>query len=125
MAPGAMGRDRQSNPYEVVPAKMIYYNKVKKRDDWNCRQSFSAQDIRFTQSKDRKTLYATALNWPEDGKIVIKNLKAGSAYYPGEIRSVSVLGSKQTIKWNRTAEGLEVTFPKKKPCEWAFALKIQ
>jgi len=107
------------------PARMIYYNKVKKRDDWNYRQSFSAQDIRFTQSKDGKTLYATALNWPEDGKIVIKSLKAGSQCYPGEIRTITMLGSAEPIKWNRTAEGLEVTFPSEKPCEWAFALKIR
>ena len=93
--------------------------------NWNYRVKFTAEDIRFTRSKDNKTLYATALDWPKDGKILIKNLKAGSEHYPNEIKSISMIGSDEKITWNRTAEGLEVTFPKEKPCEWAFSLKIQ
>jgi alpha-L-fucosidase len=93
--------------------------------NWEYRHDFTAQDIRFTRSKDGKTLYAIALNWPEDGRMVIKNLKAGSEHYPQEINSISMIGSDEPIKWNRTAEGLEVTFPKEKPCDWAFALKIK
>lgn len=92
---------------------------------WNYRVPFTAQDIRFTQSKDGKTLYAISLDWPKDGKVVVKNLKAGSEHYPREIKSVSMVGSNETLSWKRTAEGLEVTFPKEKPCEWAFALRIQ
>ena len=57
--------------------------------------------------------------------MVVKSLKSGSEHYPQEIKSVSMVGSNKEIKWERTAKGLEVTFPKEKPCEWAFALKIQ
>lgn len=92
---------------------------------WDYRKEFVAQDIRFTRSKDNKTLYATALNWPENGKIVIKSLKSGSKYYQKEIKSITMLGSNEKIKWKRTGEGLFVTFPKEKPCEWAYSLKIK
>ncbi|WP_136061014.1 alpha-L-fucosidase [Pontiella sulfatireligans] len=109
------------------PAVMLEYNAVKKRDDWNYRQPFIAQDIRFTVSKDGKTLYATALNWPENGKIVVKSLAEGSEYYPGKIGSVEMVGLNEPVKWIRTAEGLEITFPKDKPAdwEWAYAFRIR
>lgn len=106
------------------PAVMMKYNNVKKRMDWNYRQEFTSQDMRFTQSKDGKKLYATALNWPEDGKIVIKSLKEGSEYYPGKINSVTMLATKKAVKWKRTAEGLEITLPKEKPCNYAYTFRI-
>ena len=34
--------------------------------------TYSAKDIRFTTKG--KTLYAIALGWPDDGKMVIKSL---------------------------------------------------
>ncbi len=114
--------------YAEGPTKLDILNKNKKGKmlpGWNYRHDFTAEDIRFTRSKDGKTLYAIALNWPEDGKILIKNLKAGSEHYPNEIKSISMIGSDEKITWNRTPAGLEVTFPKEKPCEWAFSLKIQ
>jgi alpha-L-fucosidase len=109
------------------PAEMLEYNAEKKRDDWNYRQPFTSQDIRFTQSKDGKTLYATALNWPENGKIVVKSLAEGSEYYPGKISSVEMVGLKEPVKWKRTADGLEITFPQEKPSdwEWAYAFRIR
>jgi alpha-L-fucosidase len=109
------------------PAVMLEYNEAKKRDDWNYRQPFTAQDIRFTQSKDGSTLYATALNWPENGKIVVKSLAEGSEYYPGTIRSVEMIGLDEPVKWTRTPEGLEIIFPKEKPTEWewAYAFRVK
>ena len=39
---------------------------------------FTAEDIRFTQSKDGKTLYAIVLEIPTDGKVTIKSLGISS-----------------------------------------------
>ena len=107
------------------PAKMLEYNEEKKRDDWNYRQPFTAQDIRFTQSKDGKTLYATTLDWPENGKVLIKSLAKGSEYYPGKIHSVEMIGLDRPAKWSRTSEGLELSFPKEKPTEWEWAYSFR
>ena len=82
--------------------------------------SFSASDIRFTQSKDGKTLYALALDWPKDGKLVVKSLASAS----GKISEVSLLGSGAKLDWTQTNEGLVVTLPAQKPCDYVFALKI-
>ncbi len=79
-----------------------------------------AQDIRFTVRG--KQLYATALDWAD--KITIKTLKTGNQYLKEPITKVSMLGSKEKLTFKQTAEGLVVTFPKVKPCDHAFVLKI-
>ena len=86
---------------------------------------FTAEDIRFTTTKDGKTLYAIVLGWPTDGKVTVKSLAKGSANYPGEVGSVQLLGDSQPVSFNRDADGLVVTLPAKKPCDVAYVLKIK
>ena len=85
---------------------------------------FTAEDIRFTTTKDGKTLYAIVLGWPADGKITVKSLAKGSANYPGEVGSVQLLGDSQPVSFSRDGNGLAVTLPAKKPCDVAYVLKI-
>jgi hypothetical protein len=77
------------------PSEMMKYNKVKKRTDWNYRQDFAAQDIRFTTKGD--VLYAIVLNRPQDGKIVSKTLRKGAELHHEDIRSVDLLIAKSSI----------------------------
>ena len=42
----------------------------------------------------------------------------------GEIESVTLLGHRGTIEWEHHGDGLRVQFPQKKPCEFAYCLKI-
>jgi alpha-L-fucosidase len=86
---------------------------------------FTAQDIRFTASKDGKTLFAIALGWPTDGKLVVKSLAKNALNYPGEINSVELLGSREKIAFTRDATGLTVTLPTHKPCDYAYVFKVQ
>ncbi len=79
---------------------------------------FSPQDIRFTTKDD--VLYAIALGWPKDGKLLVRSLASDA----GKIDSVSLLGHTGDLTWKQTDQGLEVMLPAKKPCEHAFALKI-
>jgi len=83
---------------------------------------YTAQDIRFTSKGD--TLYAIALAWPEDGKLTIKSLAAGSELTKREIKAIQMLGSKARVKWTRNAEGLIVELPHQKPSGYPIALKI-
>jgi len=83
----------------------------------------TAEDIRFTQSKDGRTLYAIVLAMPKDGQVTIKSLSTHSTNWPRKIRSVRLLGGGK-LKISRDAGGLTVTFPEQMPCETAFALKI-
>jgi len=81
------------------------------------------EDIRFTTRG--KTLYAIVLAWPADRKVVIKSLASNSPQRAGKISSVKLVGSNARLKWSRDDNGLGVQLPEKKPCEIAFALKIE
>ncbi|HZR21329.1 MAG TPA: alpha-L-fucosidase [Verrucomicrobiae bacterium] len=81
---------------------------------------YTAQDIRFT-TKGR-ALYAIALGWPEDGKLVIKSLASTGA---GKIKRVSLLGSKAKLTWTRIPEGLVVNLPAEKLSPHTCGLRIE
>lgn len=85
---------------------------------------FTAEDIRFTRSKDGKTLYAIVLEIPQDGKVTVKSLKEGSDKWSGDIRSVRLVGGR-ALKFDRDADGLHVSLPAKFDGEIAFALEIE
>ncbi|MEI6196449.1 MAG: alpha-L-fucosidase, partial [Verrucomicrobiota bacterium] len=56
------------------------------------KKPFTAEDIRFTQSKDGKTLYAIVLALPTDGKVTIKSLASNSPLWAGKVGSVRLVG---------------------------------
>ena len=91
---------------------------------------FTAEDIRFTQPKNGKALYATVLAIPADGKVTIKSLASNSQYWMGNVGCVKLvqgdrwLGD-QTLKFTRDENGLHVSLPKNFNGKTAFALKIQ
>jgi alpha-L-fucosidase len=85
--------------------------------------AYTAKDIRFTAKGDN-ALYAIAMGWPADGKLVVKSLAQGSELAKGEITDVALLGHKGKLPWSRTADGLVVNLPEEKPCAHVFALKI-
>ena len=86
------------------------------------RPEFTAEDFRFTISADGKTLYAIALAWPDDGKLLVKSLGIGN----GAIRVpvVSLLGHSGGLTWETNEQGLSVMLPEHPPCDHAVTLKI-
>jgi alpha-L-fucosidase len=89
------------------------------------KTAFTAADIRFTQSKNGRTLYAIVLEIPADGKVTIKALADDSPYWPAKIRSVRMLGMSGKLKFTHDVSGLHVTLPEKYAATTALALKIQ
>ena len=91
------------------------------------KKPFTAEDIRFTQSKDGKIFYAIVLEIPKDGKVTIKSLASNSANWPGEIGSVRLVGSSwwSKLEFTRDENGLHVSLPKIFTGKIAFALKIK
>jgi alpha-L-fucosidase len=83
---------------------------------------FVAGDIRFTAKGD--SLYAIALAWPEDRKLVIRSLASDSPHYSGAIARIGLLGSESNLTWSRGAEGVTINLPDKPPCDYAYVLKI-
>ncbi len=85
------------------------------------RKPFTGEDIRFT-IKD-KTLYAIFLDWPGE-KAMIKSLGKSSNLVKGKILKVDLLGCKEKINWTLENNGLVITLPKHKPCDYAYTVKI-
>ena len=83
---------------------------------------FAPGDMRFTTKGN--SLYAIALAWPTDGKLLIKSLAKGSPHYGGEIARVGLLGSDSNLVWSRNAEGVAINLPEKPPCDYAYVFKI-
>lgn len=85
---------------------------------------FTPEDIRFTQSKDGKTLYAIVLELPKDGKVTVKSLASGSQHWPGKIGSVRLVGGGK-LKFTRDVNGLHVSLPEKFNGKIALVLKVR
>jgi len=84
--------------------------------------AYTAKDLRFTSNGDR-TLYAFALGWPTEGKLVIRSL-AKVPGVTGRIETVQLLGHPGPLKWTHEANGLTIELPDRRPCDYAVALKI-
>lgn len=82
------------------------------------RSAFTGQDVRFTTNGD--TVYAILLAWSEE-PVTIKSLGVDSF---GIVADVSLLGHSDTLDWVQDANGLTVTLPAQKPCDFAFSLKV-
>lgn len=84
---------------------------------------YTSEDVRFVTKGD--VLYATVMEWPENGKVIIKSLASNSENYPKKIHRVQFVNTKQSLKFKRTQAGLVVDFPSEKPLlDYANALKI-
>src|SRR5258708_783033 len=84
---------------------------------------YTGEDFRFTV-KDN-VLYAISLAWPTKD-FTIRSLKDAfpGNVYPGQIQSVTMLGSDQKLRWQVSNAGLNIERPDAKPCEHAYVFKI-
>lgn len=84
---------------------------------------FTKWDIRFT-TKDGY-LYAFILDWPGSNKeVVIRNITLTNTMVE-PVSDVSMLGYNGGINWKQHPDGLKITMPEEKPCEFAFTIKIE
>ncbi|QBG46848.1 hypothetical protein EGM51_05350 [Verrucomicrobia bacterium S94] len=83
---------------------------------------WGAEDIRFTQKG--KILYAIVLGWPGE-ELKVQVLGSAGKLHPGDIQSLELLGCEEALEWTQSPEALTVRFPKEKPCDFAYVLKIR
>ncbi|MDR1813610.1 MAG: alpha-L-fucosidase [Tannerella sp.] len=81
------------------------------------------ENIRYTRTKDNRTVFAHTLGWP--GKqLQLKAVK------PAEGSKVYLLGYKKPLQWSHRDGVTTITLPdelqtpKKRPCEYAYSFKI-
>ena len=84
--------------------------------------AYSSKDIRFTTKGE--TLYAIALGWPEDGKLLVKSLAKDADGAGDAIATVGLLGYSGDLAWKQSPAGLEVTLPAQAISPYTAALKI-
>ena len=104
----------ETRPWLVYGEGGVRYKGGHFKEDFN----YSAKDIRFTTKGP--TLYAIALGWPEDGRLLVRSLATPA----GKVTAVSLLGHDGKLEWQQTDEGLVVTVPAQKVSEYTCALKI-
>ncbi len=68
------------------------------------RDTFEEGTLRFTRSKSADTVYAIALQWPEE-HLHIRSLR------PTDRTVVSLLGHSEPLEWSFAEDGLRVTVP--------------
>lgn len=83
--------------------------------------SFTHEDIRFTSKGD--TVYAIMFDWP-GRRAVIPILGKDKDMIDG-ITQVSLLGCDDKLEWEQKDDALYVTMPVQRPCDHAFALRIE
>lgn len=83
------------------------------------RPEFTGRDIRFTTKEGK--VYAIALAWPEDGKVVIESLGSTA----GKASKVRLLGSEEAVSWRQSENKLEVALPSKPPTPFAHAIEVK
>jgi alpha-L-fucosidase len=87
------------------------------------RTNYTPQDIRFTQKGD--TLYAFLLAWPTDKRAVIKSLGTNAKLLEKPIGEITMLGSKQKLKWTQTVEAVTIDLPNDATQDVTAAFKIK
>ncbi|MBI9017319.1 MAG: alpha-L-fucosidase [Phycisphaerae bacterium] len=91
---------------------------------WDFKGKGDSGDIRFT--KKGNDLFAFALDWPKDSKLIIKSLNTNEVISSkNEISKIAMLDTKKKLKWSRDENGLTVVLPKQKHCDYAVGIKIQ
>ena len=81
----------------------------------------TAADFRFTTKGN--VLYATAMDWPDDGKYTVRTLASAGTGIVGAVKTVQLLGHGD-VPFTQTADGMVVTLPANKPCDHAYVLKV-
>lgn len=84
---------------------------------------FTHEDIRFAVKGD--DLYATIMERPEGGTILIKSLAKQSEHFPKEIQKVECVATKQSLSFTRDESGLTVSLPPKGPGDLMYANAIR
>ena len=84
---------------------------------------FTAEDVRFTQAKDGRTLYAIVLGAPKGG-VSIKSLGKSAKLLDQTIADIQLLGRPETIKWQQTDDALVLAPPEKISNSFANVFKL-
>ncbi len=117
--PTAISQLKEVGEWLKVNGEGIYSTRARDGDLWS-----EGGDIRFTRTKDKRTVYAFALTWPGE-RLLLRSVRpvAGSP--------IQMLGTGTLLNWRATDGGVEVQIPagtqneSQRPCRFAWGFKIR
>jgi alpha-L-fucosidase len=85
--------------------------------------NYSAKDIRYTRKGN--IVYAIILGWPgENQQLTMTMFGKGAKAENIKVKNVTMLGSREKIKWQRADSGLVITTPERKTSDIAVVFKL-
>ncbi|SEG52836.1 alpha-L-fucosidase [Bryocella elongata] len=91
-------------------------------------QTYTSSNVRYTQSKDGRLIYALFMGWPADGDATMHVLFRGNPYLDGSVCRVELIGSSDPVAFHQDEFGLHVTLSRaadpKLPEIPAYALRL-
>ena len=88
----------------------------------------TAEDVRYTRSKDYSTLYAILLGWEKDEKEVILKSLSSERINCGNLKSVELIngeaGKYLPLTFKQDSHGLKINLPEKTFEELAYVIKL-
>jgi alpha-L-fucosidase len=116
--PTAISQLKEVGQWLRVNGEGIYGTRAREGELWR-----EGDDLRFTQSKDRRTVYAYALNWPGE-RLVLRSVRARPE------SAVRMLGADVGLEYRQTNAGLVIQVPAglqdaaRRPCRFAWGFRI-
>jgi len=88
--------------------------------------AYTSSDIRFTYRNgvEGEFVYATALDWPGDGELVVTSLASRAGHGVPTIAGVELLGHPGPVEWSRDPDGLRVRLPAERPSEFGATVRV-
>jgi alpha-L-fucosidase len=103
--PEALAQLREVGKWLKINGEAIYATRARDGELWH-----EGDNIRFTRSKDNRTVYAFCREWPGE-KLVLKSVTAMKK------SDVYLLGTAKPLKWKNKVSGLEITLNEKSRTE--------
>ena len=109
--------------YGTRPWYVFGEGKVNEIPKFVVESPYNWRDVRYTTKGEY--LYAYVLGWPPRNRPYVElTFLAPGNHRLDSIQSVEMLGHDGDLKWKHHPDGLRVTFPNEKPCDFAYGLKI-
>ncbi|RXG52748.1 Alpha-L-fucosidase [Armadillidium vulgare] len=117
IAPIMEERLRQMGFWLGINGEAIYGSKP-----WTYQNDTYTPQVWFTRRDSEKpTVYALALNWPEESSLILGTVKSTTK------TKIQMLGYSKALLFRQIAKGIEIVFPPKDDVtsEWVWVLKMQ
>ncbi|WP_068473009.1 alpha-L-fucosidase [Saccharicrinis aurantiacus] len=96
-------------------------------DGQSAKIKYTANDVRYTVAKDKKSMYVFFLGVPEGGKRI--NMRAIGGFHrnqpPSPIKDIKLIGSNVQVKWKLTPQTLQINMPDVEYNPIATVLKLE